>query len=345
MRTVNPYMNIISNVANSTHYTQQTNCRCVLDNTDWAKCRASFYLSSILHAATVLSAHPPPPGALVQVRSVCNSWLPPPSFHLPPTVLATHPFEPTWRWHLLVTLAHLFWCFEGEGCSLVNQQPNEPLTRAFAKPPSGTKGRKEATSGATRTRGYSAGGLSSTSDTSLATGSATNLKRAFFHPPLRKSGSVSQLAAQGNSSDRISASVTGLVWEAAQQKVASHLRVRRASSTSSLGVEQRGTAGEIIVDSGSTADSTMAGNAVSVVSETELVCCPQGVGRCGCGWGERGGGGDVVWAGVGGGDVVWVGVCMFVGRMMGWVRVGVGGVCVVVGVMWCGWVYVCLCVG
>ena len=280
-------------------------------NTDWAKCRAAFYLSSdssILHAATVLSAHPPPPGALVQVRSVCNAWLPPPSFHLPPTALTTHPFEPTWRWHLLVTLAHLFWCFEGEGCSLVNQHPSEPLTRAFTKPPSGTEGRKDTTSGATRTRGYSAGGLSSTSDTSLVTAhseSATNLTRAVFHPPLRKSGSVSQLPAQGNSNDRISASVTGLVRDAAQQKVASHLRIWRASSTSSLGWEQRGTAGEIIVDSGSTADSTMGGNVVSVVSETELVRCPQGVGRFAWGF-------EVMWCG-------WVYVLMFVCGVMGWV--------------------------
>ena len=225
----------------------------------------------------MLSTNPPPSDALMQVKAVCNSWLPPPSFHLPPAVLTTHPFETTWKWHLLVTLAHLFWCFEGEGHSLVNSQPSEPLTQAFTKPPSGSGGKRGVSSGAPRRRGYSADRLcSSSSDTSLAVAhseSAANLTRAVFHPPLRKSGSLTQLLAPGDPNCRITASVTGLVG---QQRVAPFLRIRRRSSTSSLGGEQRGTLGESVVDSGSTAGSTTGGSVVSVASETELAHLPHG---------------------------------------------------------------------
>ena len=237
----------------------------------------------MFHAAAVLLASPPSPDALMQVRAVCNSWLPPPAFHLPPAALTTHPFESTWRWHLLATLAHLYWCFEGEGRPLVNSQPSEPLTLrtpAFTKPLSGTEGRRDVRSSATRTRGYSADRLSSTSDTSLATvhsESAANPKRAVFHAPLRQSGSLSHLPPHGDPTCRITASVAGLVHDASQQRVASHLRVRRASSTSSLGAEQRGNLGENIMDSGSTTGSTTGGSVASVASETELGHCPQGV--------------------------------------------------------------------
>ena len=239
--------------------------------------------SPILHVA--ISASPQLPDSLMQVQSVCSSWLPPPALHFHPPALATHPYEPIWRLHLLVSLAHLFWCFEGDGRPLVGPQAlphSAPLTLQtpiYAKPPSGAEGRREMLGSAVRMRGYSSDRLSSTSDTSLAatrSDTAATQQRATFHPPLRQSGSLSQLPLHGDPTSRITASVTGLVRDAGQKRVASHLRVRRTSSTSSLGAEQRGGLGEDIADSASTAGSTTGGSETTVASETATGCHPQG---------------------------------------------------------------------